>query len=177
MNPALRFVKQSATALSTTIGYLRDGMAHLGPEDDWIEGLKLRLAQKADKFIRPLGRPIVFEAQSEDYFGTVEASTDKVEAALMPRYQRNFASTKKYRMIGGKKQWAVGSFVYDPEDTEWQHHVYLFEIEDGTGCQLYGHKETSAEYDPYGHLTDEQYHGDPDGITRGELDKAGVEYA
>lgn len=176
MNPALKFVKRVAPALSTTIGYLRDGIAYLGPEDDWIEGLKRRLAVKVDPFIRPLGRPIIFEAQHEDYFESVEATGDEVEVALMQRYQRNFASTRKYRLADGERQWASGSFVYDPENTEWQHHVYIFENENGT-IDLYGHKETSAEHDPFGHLTDEQYHGDPDGLARGEIEKSGINYS
>jgi hypothetical protein len=179
MSIANSFIKRVAPALSTIIGYIRGATAYLTPKDDWVESLKRRLAVPLDKFTRPFGRPLVYEKGRADYFCSAEASPDSIERAIMPRYQRNLTSTRKYRRLSdGSRQWADGSFVYDPDDTDWQHHVYIFPSKHTDGqADLYGHKETSAEKDPYGHVTDEQVHGDPDGITRGKLDEAGIQYA
>jgi hypothetical protein len=177
MTIANKLIKRVAPTLSTIIGYIRGATAYLTPKDDWVESLKRRLVVPLDKFTRPFGRPLVYEKGRADYFCTAEADSDKVEVAIAPRYQRNLTSTRKYRVLeDGARDWAVGSWVLDPADTEWQHHVYLFDNGDGT-TDLYGHKETSAEKDPYGHVTDEQVHGDPDGIARGKLEEAGVQYA
>ena len=178
MNFANTLIDRVAPTLSTAIGYIRSGTSYLTPRDDWVEGLKRRLALLGDPFLAPFGRPLVFECHDEDYFATALVDSDKgveVEQALHPRYQRNLTSTRKYRVEDGAREWADGSWVYDPDDTQWQHHVYLFENDDGT-TDLYGHKETSAEHDPYGHVTDKQEHGDPDGLARGELEKVGIKY-
>jgi len=176
MSIANKFIHRVASPLSKTIGYIRTGTSYLTPKDDWVEGLKRRLTLLGDPIFRPLGRPLVFECHDEDYFTTAEVNGDKVEAALHTRYQRNLTSTRKYRVIDGERDWANGSYVVDPDDTEWQHHVYIFDNGDGT-TDVYGHKETSAEKDPYGHVTDKQYHGDPLGIARGTLDEAHIKYA
>jgi len=170
MSTADKFIKRVAPTLSTAIGYIRTGTSYLTPQDDWVEGLKRRAALAGDPFLAPFGRPLVFECHDKDYFATAKENSDKVEVALFSKYQRNLTSTRKYRVKNGKRDWADGSWVHDPDDTEWQHHVYLFDRPDG-GTDLYGHKETSAEHDPYGHVTDNQTHGDPDGIARGELEK------
>lgn len=175
MSVADNFIRQVATPLSKIIGTVRDVTSYLTPEDDWVEELKRRLTVFADPIFRPLGRALIFECHDEDYFTTANADSDKVESALYPRYQRNLTSTRKFRLIGGERDWADGSYVYDPDDTEWQHHVYLFYNEGGT-TDLYGHKETSAEKDPYGHVTDSQIHGDPDGIARGTLEEAHISH-
>jgi hypothetical protein len=170
------FIKRVAPALSRLIGGIRTASSYLTPKDDWVEGLKRRFALLGDPLLAPLGRPLVAEKGRADYVCTVEADTDKVEVAVMARYQRNLTSTRKYRVIEGDRDWAVGSFVHDPEDTDWQHHVYLFDNDDGT-TDVYAHKETSAEHDPYGHVTDPQVHGDPDGLARGTLEEAHLTYA
>lgn len=175
MSIADKFIKRVAPALSTTIGYIRTATSYLTPKDDWVEGLKRRLAVAGDPFFRPLGRPLIFECHDDDYFATAQAESDKVEVALFLQFQRNLTSTRKYRTVDGDRDWADGSWVYDPDDTEWQLHVYLFDNGDGT-TDLYAHKETSAEKDPYGHVTDPQTHGDPDGIVKDVLRKFDIEY-
>jgi len=175
VSTADKFIKLQASALSTVIGYIRDGTSYLTPQDDWVEGLKRRLALIGDPFLRPLGRPLVFECHDQDYFATAKVNSDKVENAIYPYYQRNLTSTRKFRLVDGTREWADGSYVHDPDDTEWQHHVYLFDNGDGT-TDLYGHKEKSAEADPYGHVTGKQIHGDPDGIARGTLDEAHISH-
>jgi hypothetical protein len=179
MTIADSFIKRVAPTLSTIIGYIRGATAHLSPKDDWVEGLKRRLAVAGDRFTRPLGRPLIYEKGQADYFCSAEASPDSIERAIMPRYQRNLTSTRKYRRLSdGSRQWADGSFVYDPDDTDWQHHVYIFPSKHTDGqTDVYGHKETSAEADPYGHVTDEQTHGDPARRVRLLLKEAGIEYA
>lgn len=175
MSFAEKFIARTEPYLSTVIGYIRTGTSYLTPKDDWIEGLKRRLAVALHPVTAPLGRNLIFECHDQDHFCIAKADSDTVEKALYPRYQRNFTSTRKYRMVDGERQWADGSWVHDPDDTEWQHHVYLFNNEDGT-TDVYGHKETSAEKDPYGHVTNPQTHGDPDGLARGQLEKHGIDY-
>lgn len=176
MTLADRFIKRVAPTLSRIIGKVRTATSYLTPKDDWVEELKRRLAVFGHPFFASLGRPLVIKKGQADYVCTVEADSDKVEVAVMARYQRNLTSTRKYRTLSdGTRQWAVGSFVYDPDDTHWQHHVYLFESPTG-GTDVYAHKETSAEQDPYGHVTDPQVHGDPDGLVRETLDEAHLSY-
>jgi len=175
MSIANRFIKRVAPHLSTTIGYIRYATSYLTPKDDWVEGLKKRAALKVHPFVAPLGRPLIKEKPDAEQFATTDVDSDAVEVALHGRYQRNLTSTRKYRMQDGKRDWAVGSWVYDPEDTKWQHHVYLFERPDG-GADLYAHKEKSAEKEPYGHVTHGHYRGDPDSTARTELERAGIEY-
>jgi hypothetical protein len=91
-------------------------------------------------------------------------------------YQRNLLSSRKYREHhGGGKQWAVGSFVYDPENTDWQQHVYLFPSPNG-GTDVYSHREPSVRL-PREHLDPTTgTHGDPAGIVRTALDDSGIEH-
>lgn len=175
MSIANRFIDRVAPQLSTVIGYIRSGTAYLTPKDDWVEGLKRRFAVKADPFLRPWGRPTIKEKPDAEQFATTPVDSDTVEVALADRYQRNLTSTRKYRMVDGERQWAEGSWVYDPEDVDWQHHIYLFGREDG-GTDLYGHREPSAEQKPAEHVSGVHIDGDPDGLGRGELEKAGISY-
>jgi hypothetical protein len=179
MSLANKFIKRVAPALRAAITYIRTATSYLSPKDDWVEGLKRRLAVALDPLTRPLGRRLIHEKGQADYFCSAEASPDSIERGIMPRYQRNLTSTRKYRRLSdGSRQWADGSFVYDPEDTDWQHHVYIFPSKHTDGqTDVYGHKETSAEADPYGHVTDEQTHGDPARRVRLLLNEAGIEYA
>ena len=174
-----QFIKNRAVQIGRTIGYIRDLSAYLGPKDDWIEGLRRRILVLLDPAASVLGRPLIREKGGRDYIGTVEATDNEFESAIMPPYQRNLTSTRKYRIIDGERQWADGSFVYDPDDTDWQHHVFIFpeEVgEDGTVKKLavYGHKEKSAEKDPVGHVSDPQEPGDPDNILKKQLRKHNI---
>lgn len=210
------FIKKRGKQIGRAIGYIRDVTRYLGPEDDWIEGLRRRASLKLDPIFAPLGRPLVREKGARDFIGTVEASDNEFESAIMPPYQRNLTSTRKYRLVNvrdseeslsrssvvgdsshkspaddvrlertskvereGRRQWADGSFVYDPDDTDWQHHVFIFpeEVgEDGTVKKLavYGHKEKSAEKDPVGHVSDPQEPGDPDSILQDSLKSSNI---
>lgn len=169
MPPADKLIRRFSAVLQAVISFVRAVTSTLGPEDDWVEALRRRLAVGLHPFTAPFGRPLVFEAHEEDRICTVSASPDGVERALATHYQRNFSSTRKYRVVDGHRQWAAGAWVDDPDDTRWQHHVYLFENPDG-GTDVYGHKEISAEKDPHGHVTGRQIHGDPDGRLVGVLD-------
>jgi hypothetical protein len=176
MSIANKFIKRAEPLLSVTIGGIRTATSYLTPRNDSIETLRRYLALVVNPLLSPLGRPLVTECHDEDYAFTANVNADKVEWAITERYQRNLTSTRKYRVIDGEREWADGSWVYDPDDTEWQHHVYLFDNGDGT-CDVYGHKEPSAEFDPYGHVTADQLHGDPDGLARGELERRNINFS
>lgn len=190
-----KFIKKNKEAISKVIGGIRAVASFLTPQDDWVEGLRRRVATKLDPITTPLGRPLTFHCHDADYMYRVDVDTDTMEKAIYPTYQRNLSSTRKYRYIDAhgepipkgeendqlsEKQWAVGSWVLDPDDTVWQHHVYLFSSGDAgeNKCDVYGHKEISAEKDPSGHVSGDQENGDPDenviplladaGITRTE---------
>lgn len=179
MSIVRKYIKRFESKLKRIIGAVRNGMSYLTPQDDWIEGLKLRLVLIVNPLIAPLGRPLIFHAHDDDYMYRVNKSSDTVERAIHPTYQRNFSSTRKYRYIDSHgdpvpkgeeedtlstKQWASGSWVLDPDDTEWQHHVYLFDSGDvgESTCDVYGHKEASAEDDPSEHVSGKQVNGDPE---------------
>lgn len=161
--------------LSRIIGAVRWLERFLGPDDDWVEDDRRRLFEWLDKL--PLDHSFTLEKSARDYITTAQASPDAVEVALdAAGYQRNLVSTRKYRTHhDGGKQWAVGSYVYDPADTDWQHHVFLFKAPDG-GTDVYGHRETSVT-EPVGHLTDGVTPGDPENRARTALRSANINYS
>jgi hypothetical protein len=108
---------------------------------------------------------------------TVAKDSDAVERALHPQYKRNLISTRQYRTVTGERQWADGSWVYDPDDTEWQHHVYLFDTGsyNEAHTDIYGHKEASAADTPTEAHRSWQKHGDPDENVLALLAKAGLQ--
>jgi len=129
---------------------------------------------KIDPLTRPFGRPLTAKKGRRDYVLTVDVDSDAVERAIYPQYQRNLTSTRKYRTIGSERQWANGSYVFDPSETKYQHHAYLFSNEDET-TDVYAHKEWSAEHHPYEHVTEQQAHGDPDNRITLLMDEANIE--
>lgn len=157
--------------LSWLMAQIRKQERALGPSDDWVEDDRRVLFEAADRFLRPLGRATIQEVPTADHIVTVEASPDEVEELISPPFQRNLLSTRKYRTLSeenGGKQYAVGSWVLDPEETSWQQHVYLFPSPGG-GTEIYGHLEPSVR-DPDAHVdptTGE--HGDPKDLLRSEL--------
>jgi hypothetical protein len=147
----------------------------LGPDDDWVQRDRRYLYETADRFLRPLGRPTIREVGQEDKLFTVEESVNDVEECIHPKYSRNLISSRKYREHhSGGRQWAKGSWVYDPKDTDWQHHVYLFPSKDG-GTDVYAHKEPSVRLPAQHHLHGGKS-GDPDGVLHGQLDNCNIEY-
>lgn len=163
MSVAQKFIKRFETAISKLVNGLRTTASYLTPADDWVEQLRRRVLLFLHPFADALGRPLIREAHDRDYMYTVAKDSDTVERALHPQYQRNLSSTKKYRMLEGDRQWASGSWVYDPEDTDWQHHVYLFDegSYNESHTAIYGHKEASVD-DPSEHTSGGQIGGDPD---------------
>lgn len=136
----------------------------LGPSDDWVERDRRILFEAANAVLEPLGRPTVQEVTAVEHITTVPQSPDKVEQLLHPMYSRNLLSMRKYREFNREaRQWAQGSWVYDPSWEPWQHHVYVFPAKNG-GTAIYGHKESSVR-DPGEHLdTSNSVHGDPDNL-------------
>lgn len=148
----------------------------LGPDDDWVEEDRRIFAEAAQRLF---GRwhTFVREKGHSDYVYTAKHKPDTVEWALVRGgYQRNLLSTRKYRTHhSGGKQWAVGSYVRDPTDSIWQHHVYLFEHDDGS-TDIYAHKELSVR-EGMSHVTDtQQTHGDPNGWLKSVLDASNLNY-
>lgn len=190
MSVAKRFIKKFESTIKKGIAALRKGASYLKPSDDWVEGVRLRILTTLHPIFNFLGRPLTFHCHDEDYMYRVAKGSDTVEKAIHPTYQRNLSSTRKYRYIDehGKpvpkgeedtdstKQWAVGSWVLDPDDTEWQHHVYLFNAGSfgDQYCDIYGHKEPSAEIDPSEHTSGWQRFGDPDENVLPLLADAGI---
>lgn len=151
--------------LQSLMSAVRGAERFLGPEDGWVEDDRRILFEAAQCRLGHLHRFTV-EKGPADYITTVPEDENTVEKILLNGpYQRNLLSTRKYRTHhGGGKQWACGSFVYDPVDEPWQHHVYIFESPNG--IDIYGHREDSVRY-PAHHLNvaenDDlgQIHGDP----------------
>lgn len=158
--------------LSCVLGVVRRVERFLGPDDDWVEDDRRVLFEALDGLA---GHSFTKKKSARDYITTAHATPDAVEQALdAAGYQRNLASTRKYRTHhDGGKQWAVGSWALDPADTDWQHHVFLFPSPDGT--DLYGHKEATVR-DPVEHVTEGVIPGDPHDHARDALAAAGVGY-
>jgi len=172
-----KLIKNHSDKLKTVITTFKKYTSKLTPEDDWVEPLRRRILVLLDPIFRPLGRNLIFECHDEDYMYTVAKDSDAVERGLYPQYKRNLTSTRKYRMVDGERQWTSGSWVYDPDDTEWQHHVYLFDTGsyNEAHTDIYGHKEASAANDPSAHHRSWQEHGDPDENVVKLLAEAGLE--
>lgn len=169
-NTLIRHFEPQIAALLSRI---RRAEKWLGPSDDWIEDDRRVLFQAADPIARKLGRSTVTEVSARDYTYTVEATPDEVERALAPDYQRNLLSTRKYRTHhDGGRQWAVGSWVFDPPGTEWQHHVILFRVPNGR-TDIYAHREASVR-DPSEHHHGKQIPGDPNRRIQYNLAAAGI---
>jgi hypothetical protein len=166
-------VRRFRKPLSHIMGAVRRVERFLGPEDDWVEDDRRALFERLDGL---LGHSFTMEKSPRDYITTANATSDAVEQALdAAGYQRNLASTRKYRTHHeGGKQWAVGSWVLDPTDTETQHHVFLFEAPDG-GTDVYGHREATVR-DPVNHVTDGVIPGDPHDHLRDALDASTMQY-
>ena len=82
-------------------------------------------------------------------------------------YRWNPLSTKKYRIVDDRKQWALLSVVYrDSVLDEEQHHVYVFRSVDGSGFDVCGHQEANVTDVDDHEGGDEQIPGDP----KGQLD-------
>jgi hypothetical protein len=173
MSLANKFIKR---VVPPAMRLARFAEQFLDPDDDWVEEDR-RVA--FEWLQRHFGKyhDFVYRKGSQDYATTANATSDAVETALARAgFQRNLASARKYRTHhDGGKQWAVGSWVVDPSDTDWQYHVYLFPVPDGR-CDVYGHRETSV-LEGMEHLTDtHQVHGDPNRRARDALDQAGIDY-
>jgi len=164
--------------LEVVIPAVRRVERFLGPEDDWVEDDRRILYEATQRHLGHL-HTFVQEVGRGNYVTTVKASPDEVEEALMPPYQRNLVSTRKYRTYhGGGKQWACGSFVIDGIAGDHgyveQHHVCIFETEEGY-TDVHAHRETSAT-EGSEHLTDSHHeHGDPH-VLFDVFDRAGLAY-
>lgn len=170
---ASKLIKMFRPQLARSLSWLRKKEEQLGPEDDWIEDDRRIIYERADSFLRPLGRPTIRKKGHEDKLFSVDASPNEVERCIHPKYERNLLSSRKYREHhDGGRQWACGSWAYDPSDTDWQHHVYLFPAKGG-GTDVYAHKEPSVRLPAQHHLAN-GVSGDPDNILRDQLRMCGI---
>ena len=159
--------------LEPTLAAVRRVERFLGPEDDWVEEDRRIVSEAAQSHLGHL-HTFVYHVGEADYILTTECSPDQFERVITPTYQRNLLSGRKYRTgHSGGKQWAVGSYVIDPTDERWQHHVYIFPAKGG-GTDVYAHKETSVR-EGAEHLTDKMHRAEPHNLFD-LLDHEGVEY-
>ena len=145
-----------------------------GPDDDWVKDDR-RIVYEAAQRVFGGAHTFVYDKDNDDYLTTTTADADAVEDALHPTYQRNLWSSRKRRDTNGGKQWAIGSWVLDPKDTRWQHHVYLFKPPNG-GCDIYAHAETSVR-EGAEHLTDTNQQHATAGRVFDCLDRADIQYS
>jgi len=130
------------TVLEYALTVVRSIEQRCGPNTQHLEcGRKRLFAVLHDRFGDI--HPFVYQKGSRDYLTTVDMSPHNVTEQLYPTYHRNFASSVKYRMNGGEKQYTHSSWVYDHVDSHRQHHVYLFGT-DGGSTDIYTHTETSV---------------------------------
>jgi len=160
--------------LEQLMAVLRRVERFLGPDDDWVEDDRRILFEAAHKRFGHI-HPFIKEKSSREYLLTVEAGSDTVERLLMDSgyYDRNLLSNRKYRETESGRQWATGSYVYDPSDTSEQHHVYLFDTPNGH-TDVYSHTETSVR-EGAEHITNPQYDS-TDGMIVSILNKSEYNY-
>jgi len=60
------------------MGAVRRAERFLGPEDDWVEGLKRRIVTKIHPLTAPLGRPLIKEKPDAEQFATTDVDCDMV---------------------------------------------------------------------------------------------------
>lgn len=154
---------------------------YIGPEDDWIEDRRKEVFVRLNPVFKRMGRTLVVEKGIEDYVCTAHQTPDDIEDALYQcGYVENPISTRKYRVIEGHKQFAVGSMKFSDPDTDIQWHAYIFPTMEGSWTDIYQHGETdwdpSEGGSPIGHLEDKQIHGDPENVLRGCLDNRNILY-
>lgn len=162
------------TFLHQAVTYIRFFEETLGPSDDWVEDDRRILYEAIDPL---LPWRAIREKGTADYITSTQVGSDRIERALYAQgYRRNLLSSRKYRTHhGGGKQWAVGSWVFDPEGTAWQHHVYLFDRRSG-GTDIYGHREPSVR-NPSQHLDlSTGTPGDPNNRLRDALSAEGIAF-
>ncbi len=156
-------IQKLDSMLEDVIAAVRRAERFLGPEDDWVEDDRRIVFEAAQRYFGHL-HTFTKEKAPNEYVATVDATPNEVERALMPPYQRNLASNRKYRTYhDGGKQWACGAFVITgldgPHGYDEQHHVYLFETEDGK-TDVHAHRETAAK-EGIEHITEtHQEHGE-----------------
>ena len=159
--------------LEIVLPAVRRAEQFLGPEDDWVEDDRRILYEVAQRHLGHL-HTFTKEKGTAEYVTTVKEHPDVVETLLMPPYQRNVLSNRKYRTYhGGGKQWSCISLVIDPIDEDWQHHVYGFKTEDGY-TDLHSHTETSVR-EGAEHLTERQNDATAH-VLFDIFDRNGVEY-
>jgi len=161
------FVQLFEPAIKQVVYGARFIEQRLGPGDDWVQDDRRHLSEWGDKLFRPLGRPMIREVSKDSFLISSRHNPDNVEALLSESgFHRNLLSTRKYREDhGGGRQWAVGSWVKDPDDTMWQHHVYLFPSENGEGTDVYSHREPSVRDPSEHHMADNIQRGYDGGIS------------
>lgn len=144
-----------------TVRRLEKRLKQFSPLVEPVRHVAWRAADKPLR--RTINRPTIRQKGTADYVTTVDANHRDVRAALLDGpYQWNVLSTYKYRTVDGRRQWEVGTFVHDPADTGWQHHVYTFRAPNGQ-TDVYAHREASVR-SPKAHENGDRVTGDPHGL-------------
>lgn len=127
-----------------------------------------RLSGPIGMSLPPEGEPrelLTNKTDSGEHVLSTSVSPTGVEDVLYKHgWHWNPLSTKKYRTVGGERQYSVGSWVYRSGLlAERQLHCYLFPREDG-GADVYCHYEYNYITHPGKHSRGvEQIDGDPNG--------------
>lgn len=174
MTIADKFIKTFEPQIAAVLRAVRRIEEYLGPSDDWVEDDRRVIYEIANAIGSLIGRTTVSEVNPDDLTYSTPASPDDVEEAIHPHFQRNLLSTRKYRVPEeGGRQWAVGSWVLDPDDTDWQLHTIFFPRKGG-GTDIYCHREASVTEPSEHDGGDELVRGDPNGQLQYQLATDGI---
>lgn len=131
----------------------------LGPEADWIEGVRNRWWYRLNEVQSVLGMGLTTRKTPREYIVSTDATPEALEPILYEAgWHRNLASFEKYRTgpDGTEEKtvstWAYRERLFGPK----QDHIYIFPGHGPFGADVYGHTETNWLHDPAGHLEDHQ---------------------
>lgn len=152
-------------------------------EDKWVFRWKHKVLYSLNPILskdKLFGREFIRDKTPDkwwtarEYAYSTDATVKEVKEAASEVYETNLASTSKYRVIDGEKQWELWSFKYSIPDTDKMYHLYIFEGHGDYNTDMNQHKETDWEDDPKGHEDDKQKRGDPEGFLKNVMNKAGI---
>lgn len=164
--------------LIVAVAYIRE----IGPRRAIVGETVRRVVQPlADRAlgnrVRTLTREKAAPSASDEYIVSVSSDVGVLELARALwkfGYRWNPISTKKYRVVDGRRQYAILSVALrDGVLADDQHHVYVFRGADGK-LDIYGHREANVTHVNEHEGGDEQAAGDPDGVLRDALARSGI---
>ena len=177
--------KRREETLKWVLRRLASESGRLGPRSHhWLEPLRWSVQAPLDRVFRPRGRPLVREKDlldDDEYLLSVNVKDTAVTKALdsFGWSGPNYISTKKYRVVDGKRQYTTFTWVYrESLEADWQDHMWAFPAY-GDGewrFDIYLHTEPNLVSRPKEHTEGPWNVGDINRVLRDALEADGIEW-